>query len=76
MREGGKAEARARQPDLRGTSFATIAGFNANGALPHYHATPETNAVIELRMGTPPREGMLARPVPRRRSEHTGAWAC
>ncbi|MBK6863298.1 MAG: aminopeptidase P family protein [Ideonella sp.] len=40
------AEARARQPDLRGTSFATIAGFNANGALPHYHATPETNAVI------------------------------
>ena len=38
--------ARARQPDLRGTSFATIAGFNANGALPHYHATPATNAVI------------------------------
>ena len=41
------AAARARQPDLRGTSFATIAGFNANGALPHYRATPETNAVIE-----------------------------
>ena len=40
------AAARERQPELRGTSFGTIAGFNANGALPHYHATPETNAVI------------------------------
>ncbi len=39
--------ARARQPDLRGTSFGTIAGFNANGAMPHYHATPESHAVIE-----------------------------
>ncbi len=39
--------ARARQPDLRGTSFATIAGFNANGAMPHYRATPESHAVIE-----------------------------
>ena len=39
--------ARGRQSDLRGTSFGTIAGFNANGALPHYHATPETNAVIQ-----------------------------
>ena len=39
--------ARARQPGLRGTSFATIAGFNANGAMPHYRATPESHAVIE-----------------------------
>src|SRR3546814_7023669 len=28
-------------------SFATIAGFNANGAMPHYRATPESHAVIE-----------------------------
>jgi Xaa-Pro aminopeptidase len=39
--------ARTRQPGLRGTSFATIAGFNANGALPHYRATPESHAVID-----------------------------
>jgi Xaa-Pro aminopeptidase len=38
--------ARARQPDLRGTSFGTIAGFNANGAMPHYRATPESHAAI------------------------------
>jgi Xaa-Pro aminopeptidase len=39
--------ARARRPDLKGLSFGTIAGFNANGAMPHYHATPESHAVIE-----------------------------
>jgi Xaa-Pro aminopeptidase len=39
--------ARARQPDLRGMSFETIAGFNANGAMPHYRATPESHAVVE-----------------------------
>ena len=38
--------ARARRPDLKGLSFGTIAGFNANGAMPHYHATPESHAVI------------------------------
>lgn len=27
-------------------SFATIAGFNANGAMPHYHATPASHATI------------------------------
>jgi Xaa-Pro aminopeptidase len=27
-------------------SFSTIAGFNANGALPHYRATEESHAVI------------------------------
>ncbi len=33
--------ARARQEDFVSPSFATIAGFNANGALPHYRALPE-----------------------------------
>lgn len=31
-------EERARHADFRGESFATIAGFRANGALPHYRA--------------------------------------
>ena len=39
--------ARARRPGLKGLSFGTIAGFNANGAMPHYRATPESHAVIE-----------------------------
>ena len=30
---------RSQQADYIGASFATIAGFNANGALPHYRAT-------------------------------------
>ena len=38
---------RARRPGFKGLSFATIAGFNANGALPHYRATEERHAVIE-----------------------------
>jgi Xaa-Pro aminopeptidase len=38
---------RARQPGFMGLSFSVIAGFNANGALPHYRATPASNAVIE-----------------------------
>jgi Xaa-Pro aminopeptidase len=38
--------ARARRPGFVTPSFATIAAFNANGALPHYHATPESHAVI------------------------------
>jgi Xaa-Pro aminopeptidase len=41
------AEARARRPGYVGPSFATIAAFNANGAMPHYHATPESHATIE-----------------------------
>jgi Xaa-Pro aminopeptidase len=40
-------EARARRPGFVGTSFSTIAGFNPNGALPHYHATPEAFSRIE-----------------------------
>jgi Xaa-Pro aminopeptidase len=39
--------ARARRPGFVGLSFNTIAGFNANGAMPHYRATPESHAVIE-----------------------------
>jgi Xaa-Pro aminopeptidase len=39
--------ARERRPGFVGPSFATIAGFNANGAMPHYRATPEAHAVIE-----------------------------
>ena len=39
--------ARARQPGFMGLSFPTIAGFNANGAMPHYRATVESHAVIE-----------------------------
>jgi Xaa-Pro aminopeptidase len=38
--------ARARRPHFVSPSFSTIAAFNANGALPHYHATPEAHAVI------------------------------
>ncbi|MDY7573230.1 aminopeptidase P family protein [Actimicrobium sp. CCI2.3] len=39
--------ARARRPGFVCPSFGTIAGFNANGAMPHYHATPASHAVIE-----------------------------
>ncbi len=39
--------ARAKRPGFVGLSFSTIAGFNANGAMPHYRATPESHAVIE-----------------------------
>ncbi|KVZ47137.1 peptidase M24 [Burkholderia ubonensis] len=38
--------ARARRPGYVSRSFATIAGFNANGAMPHYRATPESHATI------------------------------
>ena len=39
--------ARARRPGFMGLSFGTIAGFNANGALPHYRATDASHAKIE-----------------------------
>jgi Xaa-Pro aminopeptidase len=39
--------ARARQPHFMSASFATIAGFNPNGAMPHYRATEQSHAVIE-----------------------------
>lgn len=38
--------ARARRPGFVTTSFATIAAFNANGAMPHYQATPDSFAWI------------------------------
>ena len=43
--------ARARRPGFKGLSFSTIAAFNANGAMPHYHATPQSHAVIEVNDG-------------------------
>ena len=39
--------ARARRAGFVGLSFSTIAGFNANGAMPHYRATDDSHAVIE-----------------------------
>jgi Xaa-Pro aminopeptidase len=40
--------ARAKRPGFKGLSFSTIAAFNANGAMPHYRATAESHAVIEV----------------------------
>ncbi|TKC90869.1 aminopeptidase P family protein [Trinickia terrae] len=39
--------ARARRPGFVSLSFSTIAGFNANGAMPHYRATEASHATIE-----------------------------
>ncbi len=39
--------ARQRRQGFVGLSFSTIAGFNANGAMPHYRATPESFAAID-----------------------------
>jgi Xaa-Pro aminopeptidase len=39
--------ARQRRPGFVGLSFSTIAGFNANGAMPHYRALPDAFAIIE-----------------------------
>ncbi|WP_321789141.1 aminopeptidase P family protein [Paraburkholderia sp. J94] len=39
--------ARKRRPGFVSLSFGTIAGFNANGAMPHYRASAESHAVIE-----------------------------
>jgi Xaa-Pro aminopeptidase len=43
--------ARARRVGFVGLSFPVIAGFGANGAMPHYRATPEAHAAIEVRPG-------------------------
>ncbi|MDP1902239.1 MAG: aminopeptidase P family protein [Rubrivivax sp.] len=43
--------ARARRTGFVGLSFSTIAGFNANGAMPHYRATEESHAVIDVKSG-------------------------
>lgn len=46
----GKLEAlRAEQPLYRGLSFDTIAGYEANGAIVHYEATPETDTALQSR---------------------------
>ena len=42
---------RARQPGYVSLSFPVIAGFNANGAMPHYRATPESHALISTSQG-------------------------
>ncbi len=38
---------RAKRAGFVGLSFPVIAGFNANGAMPHYRATPATDAAIQ-----------------------------
>jgi Xaa-Pro aminopeptidase len=48
--------ARAQRAGFVGLSFPTIAGFNANGAMPHYRATPESHAEI---MGKGEGQGLL-----------------
>lgn len=40
-------QARSERPLFVSPSFATIAGFNAHGALPHYRATPESDVAIK-----------------------------
>ncbi len=42
---------RARQQGFVGLSFSTIAGFNANGALPHYRAMPDAFSPISTTTG-------------------------
>jgi Xaa-Pro aminopeptidase len=37
---------RKRRPGFVSLSFSTIAGYNANGAMPHYRATPDSHALI------------------------------
>ena len=39
--------ARARRPNFISASFGTIAGFNQNGAMPHYRATEKSHSVIQ-----------------------------
>ena len=38
---------RQARPGFVSLSFPTIAGFNANGAMPHYRATPAQHSVID-----------------------------
>jgi Xaa-Pro aminopeptidase len=37
---------RKRNPEYLGPSFSAISGWNANGALPHYRVTDESNATV------------------------------
>jgi Xaa-Pro aminopeptidase len=38
---------RRKRPGFIGLSFPVIAGWNANGAMPHYRASPESHATLE-----------------------------
>lgn len=38
---------RSAQPEFVGESFATIAGYMENGALPHYRATPQAHNTLQ-----------------------------
>lgn len=38
---------RKKQPGFIEPSFGTISGYNSNGAIIHYNATPETNRMLE-----------------------------
>lgn len=42
-------ELRSGQPGFVSESFSTIAGYQANAALPHYSATPESHAELQAR---------------------------
>jgi Xaa-Pro aminopeptidase len=42
-------EFRAEMPGFVGESFETIGGYLENGALPHYHATPDHDTVLEAK---------------------------
>ncbi|MDE4455359.1 aminopeptidase P family protein [Psychrobacter sp. DAB_AL62B] len=44
-------DVRSRQPHYVSPSFPTIAGFNENGALPHYRATPEKFSYLDVNAG-------------------------
>ncbi len=42
---------RSQQPNYVSPSFPTIAGFNENGALPHYRATAEKFSYLDVKEG-------------------------
>ena len=44
-------EVRSKQPHYVSPSFPTIAGFNDNGALPHYRATEESFSYLDVKDG-------------------------
>jgi Xaa-Pro aminopeptidase len=52
------AAERTKEPGFVSLSFNTIAGFNANGAMPHYRATRESHAQISTPAGVVA-DGML-----------------
>ena len=44
-------DVRSKQPNYVSPSFPTIAGFNENGALPHYRATPDDFSYLDVMDG-------------------------